>query len=206
MLRFAMAATLGAALGWMAPAGTSAVAAAEFDDPEWPCIQRKVEEIAMFQMWPGPMPEGDWRAHEDIRALAQRIAPRRVSMEEVEAEAAAFVEGLDAAARAETLAMLFNGVLDTIQAERRQVMGGIARYALGQAALSDRVEAQQGELMLLNAAEDKDWDTIEALQDRLAWDVRLYRERAQSLTYVCETPVLLEQRAFAIGRLLAGMI
>jgi hypothetical protein len=201
MFRSAMVATLAVVL-----AGAAPLQAAEFDDPEWPCIQRKVEEIAMFQMWSGPMPEGDWRAHDDIRAVAQRIAPRRVAMETVEAEAAAFVEGLEPEARAETLAMLFNGVLDTIQAERRQVMGGIARYALAQASLSDRVEEQQGRLMLLNAAEEKDWDTIEELEDQLAWDVRIYRERAQSLTYVCETPVLLEQRAFAIGRMLAGLI
>ena len=63
--------------------------AADFNDPTWPCVQRKVEEIAMFQMWPGPMPEGDWQDDPEIERVATNIAPRRVSMEEVEERVAA---------------------------------------------------------------------------------------------------------------------
>jgi hypothetical protein len=199
--RYLAAATLVAATALVAPA-----AAAEFDDPEWPCIQRKVEEISLFQMWSGPMPEGDWQQDRAIRDLAQRIAPRRVSLEEVEVQAREFANRFEGEERAEQLGELFAAVLDSIQRERRQVIGGIGRYALRQASLSDRVEEQQAELVRLNAAEEKDWDTIEEVEDRLAWDVRVYRDRAQALTYVCESPVLLEQRTFAIARLLAGMI
>ena len=54
--------------------------------------------------------------------------------------------------------------------------------------------------------DQKDWDRIEELQDALAWDIRVYKERAQALTFVCETPVLLEQRAFAIARTLAELM
>ena len=32
------------------------------------------------------------------------------------------------------------------------------------------------------------------------------KERQQSLTYVCETPVILEQRAFALSRAIAGRL
>ena len=39
-----------------------------------------------------------------------------------------------------------------------------------------------------------------ALTEKLQWDRRIYRERDQSLTYVCEVPVLLEQRLFALAR------
>ncbi len=195
------AATLIAAAVLVAPA-----AAAEFDDPEWPCIQRKVEEISLFQMWSGPMPAGDWKQDRAIRNLALRIAPRRVPLEDVEPQVREFAEQFEGEERGEQLGELFAAVLDSIQRERMVVFGGIARYALRQASLSDRIEEQQAELVRLNAAEEKDWDTIEEAEDRLAWDVRIYRERAQALTYVCESPVLLEQRAFAIGRMLAGMI
>ncbi len=37
-------------------------------------------------------------------------------------------------------------------------------------------------------------------ETRLEWDKRIFDERSQSLTYVCETPTLLEQRAFEIAR------
>jgi hypothetical protein len=193
---------LGAVLAALAAPGW----AASSDDPDWPCIQRKVDTIAMFQMWSGPMPEGAWRDDEAIRREAARLAPRRVPIEEVEAAAAELVDGMPDDERAETLGQLFNGIVDLIQRERQEIMGGIARYARSQARLAERVDAQQAELRVLNAQAEKDWDAIEELQDTVDWDARLHRERAQSLTYVCETPVLLEQRAFAIGRALAGLL
>lgn len=195
-------------LGALVLAAQGPAEAAEFTDPTWPCVQRKVEEIAMFQMWAGPMPEGDWREDPDVERLAAAITPRRVSLEEVEAQAAAFLESVPEDQRGEKAAQLFNAVLDMIQSERQQVLDGIARYARSQATLSDQVEEQQLELVRLNQLEEdgKDRDRIEELEDKLAWDTRVYRERAQSLQFVCETPVLLEQRAFAIGRVLSGMI
>ncbi len=180
--------------------------AATFDDPEWPCIQRRVDEIAMFQMWPAAMPEGDWREDERIEHLAAAIAPRRVGMEEVEARVADWLATVPEAEREEKAGQLFNAVLDMIQRERQQVISGIGRYARSQAALSDEVEELQNQLVQLDAAEEKDMDRIEELEDELAWETRVYRERAQSLQYVCETPVLLEQRAFALARLIAGML
>lgn len=198
-----LAMTLVLAFGATLPA-----VAAEFADPTWPCVQRRVDEIAMFQMWPGPMPQGDWRDDPEIEQIATGIAPRRVPMEEVDARASDYLASVPEAQRAERAAQLFNAVLDMIQAERRQVINGIGRYARSQAALSDQVEEQQLELVELNEAPeaDKDWDRIEELEDKLTWDTRVYRERAQSLQFVCETPVLLEQRAFAIGRVLSEKI
>ena len=38
------------------------------------------------------------------------------------------------------------------------------------------------------------------LEERLHWDTRIYDERQAALAYVCESPVLLEQRAFALAR------
>jgi hypothetical protein len=199
---------IGLVFGVLVAATAAPANAAEFADPTWPCIQRKVEQIAMFQMWPGPMPEGDWEDDPEVERVATSIAPRRVPMEEVEDRVAAYLEGIPEPERGERAAQLFNAVLDLIQGERAQVMGGIGRYARSQAALSEQVEEEQLELVRLNEAEDaeKNWDRIEELEDKLAWDTRIYRERAQSLQYVCETPVLLEQRAFAIARVISGMI
>ena len=88
------------------------------------------------------------------------------------------------------------------------MIAGIGRYARHQQALSDSVEARTEEIEKLQAVPDdqKDWDRIEELQDKLKWDTRVYKERAQALTYVCETPTLLEQRAGAIARTLSGLM
>ena len=38
------------------------------------------------------------------------------------------------------------------------------------------------------------------LQEILDWDTRIFQEREHSLTYVCDLPVQIERRAFALGR------
>jgi len=117
-----------------------------------------------------------------------------------------WLETVPEAKRGEKSGQLFNSVHDMLHRERQQVTACIGRYARAQAKLSEEVEELQNELVALDAAEEKDLDRIEELEDALAWETRVYRERAQSLQYVCESPVLLEQRAFAIARLIAGML
>ena len=183
-------------------------AAAEFGDPDWPCVQRKVPELALRQMWAGPLPDDAWKKNDEIRELARHLVPRRVTPEEIAAEAGAYAAGLPPDARAQGLADLFAAVLQRINAERGQVIAGIGRYARHQQQMTERIDAREDEIAALQAVPDdrKDRDKIEELQDALAWDTRVYKERAQALTYVCETPVLLEQRAFAIARTLSGLM
>jgi hypothetical protein len=159
-------------------------------------------------MWTGPIPPEDWRPDRELSDLARRLAPRRVPIEQVETEATAYAGGTEGDARALRLAELFAALLRQINAERGEIIAGIARYAHRQAGFSEQVEAMQLELADLESVPDdkKDWDRIEEIQDTLAWETRIFKERAQSLTYVCETPVLLEQRAFAIARALAALI
>lgn len=181
----------------------AARAADQSGDPDWPCIQRKVPTLSAGQMWPGPPAEGNWEEDAEIARLAPVIAARRTSLDEVKALAETYAATLAPDARPGRMALLFTGVLDRIDGERRDVMGGISRYAHNQVRLSEAVKEKEVALSTLKAAPDPDLDKVEEAQDHLNWDIRIYRDRAQSLTYVCETPVLLEQRAFAIARILA---
>jgi hypothetical protein len=197
-----------AVVAGLALAAAGAAEAQQAHDPDWPCVQRKVPELAMGQMWSGPIPEGDAATDDAVEELARTLAPRRVTVEAIGAEAQAAVRDLPPEARAERLGELFAELLDRINAERGEIIAGIGRYARRQAELADRIEAMQLELGNLEAAPEaeKDRDRIEELRERLAWDARVFKERSQSLTFVCETPVLLEQRAFAIARTLAALI
>lgn len=183
-----------------------AVASAQVADPDWPCVQAKVPELSIGQMWSGPAPESNWRDDPATAKLAATIAARRTTLEEVSAIVRDYAGRLDADGRAEKLAELFAAVLHRIGSERGQTIAGIGRYAHKQDDLSRRIGAKEDDLHALEAAASPDMDKVEELQDTLAWDVRVFRERAQSLRYVCETPVVLERRAFAIGRILAGEI
>jgi hypothetical protein len=83
-------------------------------------------------------------------------------------------------------------------------MAGVPRYADKQATLSDQIEARRVEMARLSAAAEPDFDKIDAEEERLDWDVRIFTDRQAQLTYVCETPVILEQRAFALARAIAA--
>ena len=194
-----------AALALAAAAPGLARAADQRTDPDWPCVQRKVPSLSVGQMWPGPPAEGDWRDDPDLARLAGVMAARRTPLEEVKALAEEYASGIEPAARPERMALLFAAVLDRIDSERHEVMGGIGRYAHKQVGLSETVKAEEAALATLQADPNADPDKVEEAQDKLNWDIRLYRERSQSLTYVCETPTLLEQRAFAIARILAAV-
>ncbi|TBN40354.1 hypothetical protein EYE42_08095 [Paracoccus subflavus] len=172
-------------------------------DPEWPCIQRKQPHLSLGQVWTGPVP--DERATQlardpQIDALAARLEQRRLPIEEAEAEIARFAAGADDA----RLTALMVAIMGKIEPDRTALIEGIARYGQGQVELARRIEERRAAMSELEAAAEPDFDAIDAAEEALDWDQRIFTERQQSLTYVCETPVILEQRAFALGRAIAG--
>jgi hypothetical protein len=172
-------------------------------DPSWPCIQRKQPHLSVGQLWPGPpMDEmaAELAARDDIAMLARVLEQRRVSMEEAEALIADFAKDADDA----ELMALFLAIFENIDAYRAQIISGIARYAEKQRALTAQIEARREEMARLEAEASPDFDKIDAEEEKLDWDTRIFTDRQQQLTYVCETPVILEQRAFALAKMVAG--
>jgi hypothetical protein len=193
-----------ARLAALAAALLAAVPAAAATTGDWPCVQRKVTKLSIGQMWSGPEAKGDWQEDAAVRDLANRLAARRTSLEEAETLVAAFADQAGDA-KGERLALLFAGVFDIIDRERGQVVSGIERYAKRQQALSDRIRDESRKLEEVKAKGGEGGaatDAAEEAQQALTWDTRIYEEREQSLTYVCEVPVLFEQRAFALARMM----
>lgn len=173
------------------------------EDPTWPCIQPKQPHLSVGQLWPGPPPDAAVETlaqRSDIAAFAQVLEQRRLPMEEAEAQIAEFAQK----ASAQELTALFVAVFDRIDAYRTRIMAGVQRYAEKQVTLSAQIEARRAELARLSAAAEPDFDKIDAEEEKLDWDVRIFTDRQAQLTYVCETPVILEQRAFALGRAIAA--
>ena len=180
-----------------------AARAASSEDPDWPCVQRKVPEISAGMIWAGPPVEeqqSDWRDDYVVAQLAGTLAARRVDIEDAKSRIAAFAAEQEAD-RNDKLTLLFTGILHRINIERGQIIAGIKRYAKRQTALAERIEALTVEYNALPAAEsESERSKLEELEQQLVWDTRVYDERERSLIYVCEQPVLLEQRAFALSR------
>ncbi len=71
-------------------------------DPDWPCAQRKVSTLGPARSWTGPDPTqalAEWGNDTDAALLAQKIASRRLPLEEVDGLLDGFVAKLDKATR-----------------------------------------------------------------------------------------------------------
>ncbi|MDH2328893.1 hypothetical protein QCN27_18760 [Cereibacter sp. SYSU M97828] len=177
---------------------TPALAAPEGGD--WPCIQRRVPHLSLAQVWAGPLPDEATTAlakTPEVQAIAAHIALRRTPMPEVEAVIADYPGDLTA---------LYVATFDHINLARDRVMSGITRYANKQTALDVAIKEKRADFERLSAADPPDYDAIDVAEAEIDWSTRIFLDRQQSLTYVCETPVILEQRAFAIGRAVAARI
>lgn len=168
--------------------------------PDWPCVQPRQSHLSLGQVWTGPPPPEGAAETPEIAALADRVVQRRMPIEEATAAIDAFAQGTDA----ETLALLMQAIFHRIDMQRTAILGGISRYGHRQVALAARVEARRARMAELEAANPPDFDAIDAEEEALDWDMRVFSDRQQSLTYVCETPVILEQRLFALGRAVAA--
>lgn len=190
----------GAALGlglWLTQAPIAT--AADFSDPDWPCIQRKVENLSASLIWPAPITRAQLTPA--AKDLAATLSLRRVSLDEAAVHIRDFVEK-SAPVNGQLLGNIFLAAFDNIADTRKRLIAGIARYSRKQIALSSRIEGSRTEMARLAGEKDPDFDRIDKLEEQMDWDERIYRDRAQALTYVCETPVLLEKRAYAIGQIL----
>ena len=184
------------ALSSPASAGTS-------EDPDWPCVQRKVPEISAGMVWAGPPVETlaqKWQQDAEISQVAGNLAARRTEIEAAKTAIADFAAGLGAE-RNERLTLLFAATLDIVNRERASIISGITRFTRKQRALAERLGRLAGEIKALPAAEKGKREELE--QQRL-WDTRIYEDRERSLAYICEQPVLLEQRVFALAREIMG--
>jgi hypothetical protein len=182
--------------------GSSALAAATSEDPDWPCVQRLVPEIAAGMIWAGPpLDSVDGEPAPMIDQLAGELAARRVPLADAEAQVDDFAGTLNAETKDEQLTRLFARTLEIINRDRTSIIQGIKKYARGERALARAIAEKNARIAALPADQIAEREALMAERD---WDLRIYDDRQSSLTYLCDQPVLLEQRAFALARTIAG--
>lgn len=178
--------------------------AADFSDPTWPCIQRKVERLSAGLMWPAAIEEIELDNDTAPAAanLADRLALRRIEIEELRQPVDTFASDYDADLT--IMGNVFEQVFASLSNRRDRIIDGIEKFSLSQIALAEKIELARVEMANLLAAEEPDYDKVDALEEQLDWDQTIYSDRQKSITYLCETPVLLEKRLYAIAQLLSG--
>lgn len=174
----------------------------------WPCIQRKVPVLAYGQMWSGPSIENlAWQDDRAVAELVPVLVAQRTPIDDATRRIEEFA-GKAGAEKKERLTRLFAGVFDQINARRSRIISGIERYSQHQIELSKRIKDESLDLAKAKKAATGDADKAKAaeLEQRLLWDTRIYDARNQAVTTVCESPVLLEQRAFSLARAIQNVM
>jgi hypothetical protein len=97
-------------------------------------------------------------------------------------------------------------VFKTLSTRRTRVISGIENFSLNQIDLSQRIEAAQTEMVMEMDSDAPDQERIGALEEQLEWDQLIYSDRQSTITYLCETPTLIEQRLYSLSQILRQQI
>lgn len=189
-------------------AGPRPAGAAELADSDWPCIQRLVPELAASQMWAAPPPDSaDETLSNDaeLATLARQLASRRTPVDQAQAAIEQFAGDLAPEDRNAQLTHLFHDVLDLINQERSEIIEGIKSYTRKQRALAEQIGQESQQLKDLQPGTTPDAETQAVLNAR-QWDLRIFQDRQHMLRQICDQPVLMEQRAFALARAMQAQL
>jgi hypothetical protein len=186
--------------------GSVVAAEPRADSPEWnwPCHQILVGRLSVAAVWSGPSIEGlAWRNDQAVADIVARLAARRTPLDDAERAIEDFAQS-QGANKTKKLVAVFAGLFETLNDERSQVIEGLLRFGAKQKELAGKIRAEnalprEGPGQPPPDAGKQDAET--GARD-LEWDLRVFDERRQSLTYVCETPALIEQRLFALARVI----
>jgi hypothetical protein len=172
--------------------------------PDWPCVQAKVPEISLAAVWAGP-PLDDatekWKNDAKVSALVPKLAARRTPLEEAKQAVTEFLTG-SAAEKNETGKLLFAGLFETLNAQRNSVLNGLERVTRRQREAADKIRSDTLALQALQDASPPDQPKIDDLGNQLIWETRIFEDRRRVIGFVCEVPTAIDQRLFALGRVI----
>jgi hypothetical protein len=172
--------------------------------PDWPCAQAKVSEISLAAVWAGPPLDdvtGKWKDDAKVSVLVPRLAARRTPLDEAQKTIKEFLAD-SAAEKTEMAKLLFAGLFDTLNAQRSSVMSGLERVTRKQREAADRIRTDTLALQALQDASPPDQPKIDELGNQLVWETRIFEDRRRVIKFVCEVPTAIDQRLYALGRVI----
>lgn len=169
---------------------------------DWPCKQVRVPEMALGGVWTGPSIENErknWRNDAVVADLVARIAPRRTPLDEAEKRIAEFGRSLGDSRKAQ-LTLLFAGLYERMNAERSEVVTGLDHFGRRLKEMAEKTREETESFYALQSKKPPDMEAIKKASETLQWRVRLFEEQRKMVSYVCESPALIEQRFGALAR------
>ncbi len=185
-------------------ASTASSRAADPRYPDWPCSQAKVPEISLAAVWNGPPLDDatkEWKNDPKVEALVPRLAARRFPLDEAEKNIQDFLAAAKADKTREGL-RLFAGLFDTLNAQRASVMNGLERVTRKQRDAAEKIRSDTQAMQALQDAKPPDQGKIDEMTNTLLWETRIFEDRRRVIKFVCEVPTAIDQRLFALARII----
>ncbi|WP_369722319.1 hypothetical protein AB8Z38_36270 [Bradyrhizobium sp. LLZ17] len=182
----------------------TAARAADPRYPDWPCTQAKVPEISLAAVWAGPAlddAETRWKDDAKVSALISKLSARKTPLDDAEKSVKEFLAG-SGSDKTGNAKLLFAGLFDTLNAQRSQVMRGLERVSRKQREAADKIRDDTVQLQALQDATPRDEAKVEAFSNQLIWETRIFEDRRKVVRFVCEVPTAIDQRLFALGRVI----
>jgi len=170
--------------------------------PDWPCRQLKVPELTPAAIWAGPPIDNvgnAWEQQPGLPELVARLAARRIPLAEAEKEIADYMTGTPAE-KQEKGKLLFAGLLETLNTQRKQVMKGLERASRKQKEFAETIRDDANRIRELQDAPNPDEAKVDELGRKIEWETRIFEDRRKTMSFACEVPVEIEQRLFALSR------
>jgi len=195
-LRLGFLAAIVAIFALPASAAEESGAAEEFNEKDWPCAQRLVPELMLSTVWEGPSLEGHdkWWQDEAVSETVEELSDPTLT----EAESAEIIDGFVETYKGDkddALLSVFSGVYEKSGYERRKQLKGILKYVRQQRGVTKEISRVSTEMRKRRKeGQTAEMEDMKLLQATLEWNTRVYDERDKLTVYLCEEPVLLEQR------------
>jgi hypothetical protein len=189
---------------WLAVTATFGCAhAADPRYPNWPCVQAKVPEISLAAVWAGPPLDdvsGKWKEDATLGSLVSKLAARRTPLDEAQRAVTDYLK--TAADKTASGKLLFSGLFDILNGQRSQVMNGLERITRKQREAADKIRTDTLALQALQGEASRDQAKLDELGNQLVWETRIFEDRQRVIKFVCEVPTAIDQRLFALSRMI----
>jgi hypothetical protein len=192
------------ALGTLFAAAAANAAPPGPRDPDWPCQQIKVPQLSLAAVWSGPpldQRQTDWQQDQQVADLVHDVAQRRVPIEQAGDRIHAFVQ-LVREQREPKLLELLAGLFSVLDEQHGAVLAGLDRFGARQKELAAAIREDNEKLRTLQADPSADASEVNRLVQQVTWDAEVFRDRRQALSYACDVPGKIEQRLFALARII----
>lgn len=179
-------------------------------DPDWPCIQAYVPEVAIAVIWPEPVEDSitnAWKEDAELKKVVRDFGGLEEFNDADRLRLEQFAESVTEDDRIDVYNKVASGILQQFNTRRMDYFRGIRKYTRQQIAVSKQIETHLNELADL--ADKTDPESVkrkEEINNTSAWQQRIFDKRERSIRLLCEVPVELESLLGDILRELAQFL